>query len=125
MFKYSSKGNWKNTFDYLDSAYNSEEKILNILEKKANEAITELKQNTPRDTGLTANSWSFTITNKNNRYEIIFNNSNLSKGIPVVVLLEYGHVTKNGIWIESRPFINTSLDPIFYSLTEKLREELS
>lgn len=125
MFKYSSKGDWKKTFNYLDNAYNSNEKILNILEKKANKAIIELKQNTPRDTGLTANSWSFVITNKNDRYEIIFNNSNLSKGIPVVILLEYGHLTKNGIWVEGKPFINETLKPIFESLSKELWKELS
>ncbi len=125
MFRYSSKGDWKKTFDYLNKVENSEKNILNILEKKANEALYKLKQATPRDTGLTAESWSFSINNKNNRYEIIFNNSNLSKGIPVVVLLEYGHLTKNGIWIESRPFVDETLKPIFDSLSEELWKELS
>lgn len=125
MFSYKNSGTWKSTLDYLAYVLNSKDSIINTLTKYAEQAISELKQSTPRDTGLTANSWEYEIIFEGNKYSIVFKNTNFSEYISVVVLIEYGHLTRNGIFIEGRPFVNKTLDPIFESLENSLWKELS
>lgn len=125
MFSYKSKGSWKDTFNYLSYVMNSKEGIIDILTKHAEKAISDLKEATPRDTGLTANSWEYEIIFEGDKYSIVFKNTNFSEYISVVVLIEYGHLTRNGIFIEGRPFVNKTLDPIFESLENSLWKELS
>jgi hypothetical protein len=100
-------------------------KAYSILDRYAKECIEALKSATPKDTGKTADSWSYNITRKNGKSVLSFYNSNIQNGVKIAVILQYGHATKSGTWIEGKDYINPSLLPIFERLTESAWEEVS
>ena len=75
--------------------------------------MAALSSATPIDTGVTANSWYYKIVNKNGSATISFYNSNIQNGVPIAIILQYGHGTRNGGWVEGRDYINPSIQPIF------------
>lgn len=94
-----------------------------LLDKYGREGCAALAAATPVDTGLTASSWSYEITRKNGTAVISFHNSNIQNGVPIAVILQYGHATGNGGWVEGRDYINPALRPIFDKIVnEALRE---
>lgn len=118
----NSKGNWESTKKLLERT--SKESVdLSILKKYGELGVQSLALNTPMDTGLTANSWYYTITNQNGRYKISFMNRNIVNGVPIAIILQYGHGTRNGGWVEGRDYINPSLAPIFDSMADKAWKE--
>lgn len=96
--------------------------ILNEYGKKGVEA---LKAATPRDTGLTAESWYYEIQRGEGLIRLSFNNSNTNQGIPIAILIQYGHATRNGGFVEGIDYINPALRPVFDELAEKLWKEVS
>lgn len=118
----NSKGNWESTKKLLERT--SKESVdLSILKKYGELGVQSLALNTPMDTGLTANSWYYTITNQNGRYKISFMNRNIVNGVPIAIILQYGHGTRNGGWVEGRDYINPSLAPIFDNMADKAWKE--
>lgn len=95
------------------------------LHKYGKMGVEALAAATPRDTGLTAESWSYEIVNEGSRIKIIWTNSNLSEpGMPVAVLIQYGHATRNGGYVEGIDYINPALKPIFDELADSLWKEV-
>ena len=82
-------------------------------------------QATPKDTGLTAGSWSYDIIQKKNSISIVFNNSNIQNGVPIAVILQYGHATNNGGWVEGVDYINPALTPLFEELVDEAWKEVT
>lgn len=97
---------------------------IHILGKYGRMGVDRLNEATPRDTGETAVSWYYTIERNGHDYRLIWKNSNLSEGIPIVVLLQYGHGTRGGTYVEGRDFINPALRPVFDALAEELWREV-
>lgn len=95
-----------------------------LLKKAGEEGIDALKKATPRDTGLTAESWSYELKELDGKYQIIWKNSNAPEGVSVAVLIQYGHANQNGLWIEGRDYINPALKPVFDRLEKRLNEEV-
>ena len=87
--------------------------------------VAALSSATPVDTGLTANSWHYTIENVNGYIKISFNNSNIQNGVPIAIILQYGHGTRNGGWVEGRDYINPAIQPIFDKITENAWREVT
>lgn len=97
-----------------------------ILDKYGRMGVEALAAATPKDTGLTANSWYYRIDNKPGQSaSISFHNSNIQNGIPIAIILQYGHATKNGGWVEGRDYINPAIQPIFDELAESVWKEVS
>jgi len=99
-------------------------KIQTILKKYGEQGVAALTAATPIDSGLTANSWYYEIVNANGRSSLMFNNSNIQNGIPIAVILQYGHGTGTGGWVQGRDYINPTLQPIFDSLANDVWREV-
>lgn len=98
---------------------------LGDLDKYGRAGVEALKSATPKDTGLTANSWTYRIERTNNSASIIFENSNLTdRNVPVAILLQYGHATKNGGFVNGIDYINPALKPVFEDLAESAWREV-
>lgn len=95
------------------------------LEQYGEEGVAALASATPVDTGKTASSWYYEIEVKNDSAAITFYNSNIQNGIPVAILLQYGHGTRNGSWVEGRDYINPALQPIFDKIADKAWREVT
>lgn len=94
-----------------------------LLEKFARQGVLALEQATPEDSGLTASSWDFQIERTRSGNKIVWTNSNIVDGIPVAILIQYGHGTRSGTFVEGRDFINPAMRPIFDQIAENLWKE--
>lgn len=123
MIKFSHKGDFSKTTRFLNNSKNAMRTI--DLDKYGKAGVAALASATPVDTGFTANSWYYKIERKNNLVSITFYNSNVQKGVPIAIILQYGHGTRNGGWVEGRDYINPAIQPIFDELTEKAWREVT
>ena len=98
---------------------------LGDLDKYGREGVAALASATPIDTGLTASSWYYEIENKNGRATISFHNSNIQNGVPIAIILQYGHGTGNGGWVEGRDYINPAIQPIFDKIVNNAWREVT
>lgn len=117
----SDSGKFEKTKKFLETAKN----INNIRRRFAIESIAEsgvnaLSKATPVDTGKTASSWSYEITEKNGKITVSWNNSNVNKGVNIAVILQYGHGTKNGGYVRGIDYINPALKPIFNKMADDM-----
>lgn len=105
----------KGDFSKLDRAFEKmkESVKLSTLDKYGKEGVEALASATPKDTGLTASSWSYKIKHQNGAVSLEFHNSNIQKGVPIAIVLQYGHATGTGGWVEGRDYINPAIQPIF------------
>ena len=117
------KGDYSKVTKYLEKA----KKGVNIknLDKYAKAGVQALASATPVDTGLTANSWYYEIEQKSGMVRISFCNSNIQNGVPIAIILQYGHATRNGGWVEGRDYINPAIQPIFDEITKNAWKEVS
>lgn len=111
MISFRQKGDFSKLTRFLEKAKNAVH--LGDLDKYGREGVAALSSETPIDTGVTANSWYYKIVNKNGSATISFYNSNIQNGVPIAIILQYGHGTRNGGWVEGRDYINPSIQPIF------------
>lgn len=125
MFKINSKGNFDRTEKILKSFLNEEYIPLDILEKYGRKGVEALSSATPRRTGLTASSWDYTIKNKNGKYELSWYNTNIQNGLPIAIILNYGHGTSNGSYVVGRNYIEPAIAPILDEIAEEVWKEVS
>ena len=89
------------------------------------EGVAALASATPVDTGLTASSWYYEIERKNGSVTISFNNSNIQNGVPIAIILQYGHGTGTGGWVEGRDYINPAIKPVFDDIANEAWREVT
>ncbi len=80
---------------------------------------------TPRDSGETASSWAYRIEKTRGRYSIVWYNTHIESGVNIAVILQYGHGTRNGGWVEGRDYINPAMQPIFDEMTAELWKQVT
>lgn len=116
MIQFKQKGD----FTALDNFFKKASSVINmsIIKNYCDEGIKALKLATPKDTGLTSESWSYEITRKSGLITISFLNSNINKGVPIAIILQFGHATKNGGWVEGIDYINPAIKPIFEKIAD-------
>lgn len=119
---FRQKGDFNNTKRYLQKLRDM--KIDNILSKYGQIGVDALSSATPVDTGKTASSWSYKIKRQNGKIRLEFHNSNINKGVPIAIILQYGHATSNGGWVQGRDYINPAVQPLFDKIIEELRKEV-
>ena len=123
MISFTQKGDFKKLNSFLERL---KEKVkIGNLDYYGREGINALKQYTPVNSGLTSESWYYKIVRENESTSIIFNNSNINKGVPIAIILQYGHGTKNGGWVEGRDYINPAIQPVFDKLAEEAWKEVT
>lgn len=99
---------------------------LSDLDKYGREGVSALMSATPKDTGKTAESWKYNIVHRNNSVSIEFTNDNLTENkIPIAILLQYGHATRNGGFVRGIDYINPALRPLFERMAEEAWREVS
>lgn len=123
MISFKQSGDFSKTINFLTKSNTNA--ITNILEQFGKEGVTALSQNTPVDSGLTANSWNYRINSSRGSATISWYNSNVVEGVSIAVILQYGHGTQNGGWIEGRDYINPAIKPIFDKIANKAWEEVN
>lgn len=114
--------------------FSKTEKFLNTINKKlyyrnlqkyAEQGVTALASATPIDSGTTANSWDYEIRQTKNSVSIYWTNSNVNKGVPIAVIIQYGHGTRNGGYVQGRDYINPAMRPIFDKIAENVWKEVT
>lgn len=121
--KVKTKGEYTRVKHYLSRLYGIDWKTK--LEKYGREGVEALRINTPVDTGNTAGSWRYEIVDDKNGIGIRWVNDNVTKdGVPIVILLQYGHATSSGEYYQGKEFINSSLKPVFDKLEKEIEREV-
>lgn len=122
MITFKQNGNFSNLSITLKRMKRFVDNI--SLEKYGKEGVTALASATPVDTGLTANSWNYKIEQTKNSVSITFYNTNIQNGVPIAIILQYGHGTRNGGWVEGRDYINPAIQPIFDRIANEAWKEV-
>ena len=123
MISFRQKGDFSNLTNFLERAKQTVR--LSDLDKYGREGVAALASATPVDTGLTANSWYYKIEIKEGSATISFHNSNIQNGVPIAIILQYGHGTNNGGWVEGRDYINPAIQPIFNEIANNAWREVT
>ena len=123
MISFRQKGDFSKLTRFLEKA--KEAVRLGDLDKYGREGVAALASATPVDSGETATSWYYEITNKNNTITISFHNSNIQNGVPIAIILQYGHGTGTGGWVQGRDYINPAIQPIFDQIANYAWKEVT
>lgn len=122
MITFKIKGDYKRAERYFKRL--TQKKYFQILDKYGKQGVEALAAATPKDTGRTADSWRYEIETGPNSSSIIFVNDNINKYVNIAVILQYGHATRNGGWVEGRDYINPAVQPLFDEMVKKAWEEV-
>ena len=122
MIKFIHKGDFRKTKKFLKKCEHLP--FEQILEKYGNQGRDALAANTPKDTGNTASQWGYEIEKSHSGFKITWTNSNINKGVPIAIILQYGHGTGSGGYVEGQDYINPALKPIFDKIAEEAWEEV-
>jgi hypothetical protein len=123
MITITEKGSFKNTESYLRKLKNADR--LRILGKYGSLGVNALSNATPRESGLTAESWYYTIVQRPGYYSIRWHNRHEEDGIPIAVLIQYGHGTRNGGYVQGQDYIMPAMRPIFNAIAEEAWREVT
>lgn len=123
MISFIHKGDFSNLTNFLERA--KEVIHLGDLNKYGRAGVEALAAATPKDTGKTASSWYYKIENKDGSASISFHNSNIQNDVPIAIILQYGHGTGTGGWVEGRDYINPSIQPIFDEIADSAWKEIT
>lgn len=123
MITFANKGDFSKTMSFLEKAGKGLD--LRILEKYGAEGVAALSAATPIDTGKTAASWKYEIIRERGAVTISFENTNIQNGVPIAIILQYGHGTRNGGWVQGRDYINPAIQPIFDKIAEAAWREVT
>lgn len=123
MISFRQKGDFSKLTRYLERV--KEGVKLGELDKYGREGVEALASATPVDSGLTARSWYYKIEHTNQSATISFHNSNIQNGVPIAVILQYGHGTNHGGWVEGRDYINPAIRPVFDKIAENAWREVT
>lgn len=121
MIKLKQKGDFSKVTGYFERA----KEIFKVgdLDKYGRMGVEALRDATPRDTGETAEAWYYEIKNQNGRAVISFHNRNVVDNVSIAVILQYGHGTRNGGWVQGRDYINPAVQPVFDEIADKAWKE--
>lgn len=123
MIKFRQKGDWSKSTNFLKRI--KQQSYSKILEQYGRRGVEALSSATPVETGKTSGSWYYEIKTNDNRSSITFCNSNINDGVPIAIILQYGHGTRNGGWVEGRDYINPAIQPIFDQITQEAWREVT
>ena len=121
--KLKTKGDFKNIKNFL--VKHSSDVFRGMLEDYGRRGVEALASATPVNSGVTKDSWYYEIRETDTSTFLSWHNSSVTKrGVPIVILLKFGHATNHGGYVEGYDFIDPSIRPIFDSFTDKMWEEV-
>ena len=123
MISFRQKGDFSRVTKFLEKA--KEAVHLGDLDKYGREGVAALSSATPVDSGLTARSWYYEIEQKKGYAAIRFCNSNIQNGVPIAVIIQYGHGTRNGGYVQGRDYINPAMRPVFDNIAKEAWREVT
>lgn len=123
MITFRHKGDFSKATRYFERL--REAARLDVLEKYGREGVVALSSATPVESGQTAGSWGYEISRSSGSAKITFTNSNINNGFPVAIMLQYGHGTGTGGWVQGRDYINPAIQPIFDKIANEAWKEVT
>lgn len=123
MISFRQKGDFSKLTRFMERA--KEAVRLGDLDRYGREGVAALSSATPVDSGLTASSWYYEIDRKKGSVSISFHNSNIQNGVPIAIILQYGHGTGNGGWVQGRDYINPAIQPLFDKIAKDAWREVT
>lgn len=123
MISFRHKGNYSKATQYFERL--REVAKLGVLNKYGREGVAALSSATPVESGKTASSWGYEIEHSSGSAKIIFTNSNVNDGVNIAIILQYGHGTGTGGWVQGRDYINPAIQPIFDKIAEEAWREVT
>lgn len=123
MIGFRQKGDFSKLTSYLERV--REAAKIGTLDRYGREGVAALKSATPVDSGKTADSWYYEITRTSSSVSIVFNNSNINDGVPIAIILQMGHGTGTGGWVQGRDYINPAIQPVFDKIANDAWKEVS
>ena len=116
------KGNYNRTEKFLTQSRKLN--ISRILDRYGQEGVRALSAATPVDSGKTAKSWGYRVKVSNKSSTVIWTNSNVNDGVPIAILIQYGHGTMNGGYVQGRDYINPAVKTIFDNIANEIWREV-
>lgn len=123
MIRIRQRGNFKKTETFLKKSLGTD--YIKILDHFGQLGVKALAAGTPKDTGTTAASWYYEIIQNGNGISVIWKNRNVQNGLNIALLLQYGHGTRNGGYVEGIDYVNPALKPIFEELAKSAWKEVT
>ncbi len=123
MINIKHKGDFTKTKNFLNKIKDAANP--DYLSKYGEAGVNALMQNTPVKSGLTASSWYYEVTKTKTTTTISFLNSNIQNGVPIAIILQYGHGTRNGGYVQGKDYINPAIQPIFDQIANKAWNEVT
>ena len=123
MITFEAKGGWDRTESFLKRAIR-----LNLaprLQAAAAEGVAALAAATPKESGLTANSWTAEVTIDANGFTIEWQNTHVVSGVPIAIILQYGHGTGTCGYVQGRDYINPAIQPVFDKIADEIWKEVT
>lgn len=122
MIRFKQKGDFKNLESFLNRAGNFD--MRTFLDRYGREGVEALRSNTPIDSGLTASSWDYYIDTNKRTSKIVWTNTHNISGVNIAIILQYGHATKNGGYVQGQDYINPAIRPIMDKIAEDVWREV-
>lgn len=122
MITIKQKGGFSKTERFLKKSFGKD--YISVLQRYGQKGVQALSLATPVESGETASSWSYDVIQNGSSISIVWNNSNVVKGVNIAIILQYGHGTRNGGWVQGRDYINPALRPIFDEMAEAAWKEV-
>ena len=123
MVTFKHRGNFNKVKRFLNKVQGLD--YLNMLDKYGQMGVQALAEATPKDSGVTAQSWTYEIERTTDRTTISWLNTNENKGVNIAVILQYGHGTGTGGYVQGRDYINPAMRPVFDEIAEKAWKEVT
>lgn len=123
MISFKQKGDFSKLTRYFERL--KEVARIGTLDKYGREGVEALSSMTPIDSGKTSESWYYKISHANGSATISFHNSNFNDGVPIAIILQYGHGTGTGGWVEGRDYINPAIQPLFDKIANDAWKEVT
>lgn len=117
------KGDFKKTEKFLEGARTFN--LKGLLKRYGEAGVRALAAATPKDTGLTAESWGYEIQTSRDEARVIWTNSNVVEGIPIAIIIQFGHGTGGGGYVQGRDYINPAMRTIFDQLADAAWKEVT
>ena len=127
MINITEKGNFDNMEKYLKKSVSMDDRVRRIMDRYGREGVRALSAATPSRTGTTARSWGYHIETGKGKMSLVWTNANAAPGasVPVVILIQYGHMTRNGGYVQGIDFINPAMRGIFKDMARDIFREVA